>query len=116
MVEMIQSVVGPWWFILAIVVAILGVGRLARIVTFDKFPPAAWVRQQWANLTKDKGDWVLLLYCWWCATPWIMLACIGWFMLSFTAVWIAWTWWIFWGWLGLSYVSSMILARDEPKE
>lgn len=98
---------------LAIGTAILGVGRLSRIITWDAFPPAIAVRMAWARLTND-GPWNKLLNCFWCFTPWLMLFCIGWFMLGIIVTWVAWVWWIFWAWLALSYVSSIILARDEP--
>lgn len=114
---MIQAA-GPWWFVWAIAVAILGVGRWARLLTYDRFPPAMAVRQGWTNwVTKHKHDtWNDLFYCQWCLAPWLMLICIGWFALSFLAVWIAWTWWLFWAWGAISYLASMVVARDEPGE
>lgn len=105
-----------WWLIPAVLVAILGAGRLARLITHDTFPPAAALRQLWTNAMKGHEDWVILAFCFWCATPWIMLVAIGWFLLSINIVWIAWAWWLFWGWLALSYVASMIVARDEPAQ
>lgn len=103
----------------AALVAALGVGRLARIVIHDAFPPAAWLRAKWDDLTwddetREPNSWNLLLHCPWCLVPWIMLACIGWFVAGwFVAAWIAWAWWLFWGWMALSYVSTMIYVRDE---
>lgn len=117
MAEVVMEVVGPWWFALALAVLVLGVGRLARVVVFDSFPPAAWVRQKWSDWTAKHGhdEWTILLFCWWCFTPWLMAFALGWFTLTFVATWVAWTWWIFWGWLALSYVASMVIARDEPR-
>ncbi len=118
MVAEIVEAVGPWWFVFAIVTAILGVGRWSRVVVHDTFPPSMWFRQKWAAWTvkhKHPG-WTNLFFCWWCFTPWLMLVCIGWFLLTFAAVWIAWAWWLFWGWGALAYVASIILARDEPAE
>lgn len=112
----IVEIIGAWWPIWAVLVAILGVGRWARLVTYDSFPPAAAVRQWWAKVTKDRGDWGDLFFCPWCFTPWLMLVCIGWFALTFTAVWVAWTWWIFWGWGALAYVASIVIAYDQPKD
>jgi hypothetical protein len=114
--DLIEAV-GGWWPVLAILVFVFGVGRLSRIVTYDLFPPAAWLRQQWSNWTTKHGhtDWMPLLFCPWCFTPWVMLVSIGWFMLGFVVVWLAWAWWIFWGWLALSYLASIVLAYDEPK-
>jgi hypothetical protein len=108
--------VGPWWFILAIAVAVLGVGPQTRVVTYHLFPPAKWLRQKWTDwvVKHNHQDWYILFSCPWCMPPWLLLICGGWFALSFTAVWIAWAWWLFWGWLALSYVISMVIVRDEP--
>lgn len=99
----------------AVLIAVLGVGRLARVLTYDKFPPAIKVRMFWDRVTSD-GQWALLAHCFWCASPWIMLICMGWFYVGTLIVGIGIAWWIFWGWLALSYVASMIVARDEPAE
>lgn len=100
----------PWLIIPALLVAVFGAGRLARVITYDKFPPAAWARMVWDRITKD-GAWSILAHCFWCATPWVMAVCLAWAWLSS----LHWTWWLFWGWLGLSYIASMIVARDEPE-
>lgn len=105
-----------WWLLPAVLVAVLGAGRWARLVTHDVFPPAAALREAWERLVKGSPKWTVLFHCFWCFTPWLMLACIGWFLLSINVPWIAWAWWLFWGWGALSYVASMIVARDEPAE
>lgn len=98
----------------AIVVAVLGVGRFARLITYDDYPPTIWIRSLWAGITKDNG-WTKLAECYWCFTPWAMLVCGGWFALGYLVLpWVLIVWWLFWGWLALSYVASMIIARDEP--
>lgn len=100
----------PLLIIAAVLVAAFGVGRLARILTYDDFPPAAWARVIWDRITND-GPWAKLAHCQWCATPWIMLICLAWGVFSS----LHWTWWLFWGWLALSYLASIIIARDEPE-
>lgn len=107
----------PDWatYIVAVAVLLLGVGRLVRVVTYDDFPPAARVRAAWDRLTDD-GDWAKLVHCYWCFAPWMTLFAMGWWTVGVFVTWIAWAWWIFWGWLALSYVVSMIVARDEPAE
>lgn len=116
MVEQVIEAVGPWWFVLAIATAILGVGRWSRVVVHDDFPPTMWVRQKWADFTTKRNlpSWGKLLFCWWCFTPWLMLVCIGWFALTFIHPAFAWSWWLLFGWGALSYVASIIMARDEP--
>jgi len=94
----------------AVLVAALGVGRLSRVITYDDFPPSAWARDRWSALTKD-GSWSKLARCQWCATPWIMAVCLAWGLLSG----LHWSWWLFWGWLAVSYLASIIIGRDEQR-
>ena len=106
----------PLTIIAAALVAVLGVGRFVRIIIFDAFPPAVWFRIKWDDLT-HKSSWNKLFHCPWCLIPWVMLASIGWFFGGlYGPVWIAWAWWLFWGWLALAYVATMIYVRDEPAE
>lgn len=117
MTELIEAV-GVWWWVLAVAVGILGTGRLTRVLVHDEFPPAAWLRQKWSDWVNrhNHQDWGMLLFCWWCAAPWIMAVTIGTFALSFLHPVLGWAWWLFWGWLALSYVASMVVARDEPEQ
>lgn len=118
MVEQVIEAVGPWWFVLAVATAILGVGRWTRLIVHDSFPPAEWLRQRWASFTaKHKIEsWALLLFCFWCLAPWLMLICGLWFAATWVHPFFAWSWWLFYGWGALAYVTSMVVARDEPKE
>lgn len=105
------------WLIPAVLVAVLGVGRMARLVTHDQFPPSAWLRAFWQDkVTAKRPAWSLLFICFWCLSPWIMLVAIVWFLFTLQYEWVAWAWWFFWGWMALSYVAAMITARDEPGE
>lgn len=101
----------PLLMLVVVLTAIVGVGRLARIITYDEFPPSAWVRGAWVKITNG-GPWSRLFLCYWCLTPWIMAVCIAWAWFSS----LHWSWWVFWGWLALSYLSSILVARDEPPE
>lgn len=101
--------------LIAILVAVLGIGRLTRAVVYDDFPPFVWWRMQWDRITND-GPWSKLFHCWWCLSFWVGLFCIGWFIAGWYVLWIAWAWWIFWGALALSYAAVMVIVRDEPKD
>ncbi len=105
----------PLLAVLAILVGIVGVARLTRVIVHDDFPPAVWWRIKWAEITHD-GPWKMLFYCWWCLSFWIALVCIGWFLLIDIHPAFMWSWWIFWGALALSYVSTMLIVRDEPNQ
>lgn len=95
---------------LAVLTAVLGVGRLTRLITYDDYPPTVWFRRWWIQRVTRGNGWGKLADCLWCAAPWLMLPCLAWGV--FTS--FQWPWWAFWGWLGLSYVTSMVVARDEP--
>lgn len=112
-------------------VVLFGSGRVARLVTYDAFPPTIWLRTTWDRFTEVRkvrtpgapggvavvdNPWNKLLHCFWCFTPWTMAVCLGWFALTFVSPWFAWTWWVLWSWLAASYAASMIVARDEPAE
>lgn len=113
MIDAILGAVGPWWFILAILVAVFGVARWSRLVTYDVFPPAMFFRSWWQKRVEAKHPlWVDLFYCPHCFGFWLMLICGLWFALSFAAVWIAFAWWIFWGWGALAYVMTYIITYD----
>lgn len=100
---------------LAIVVAVLGVGRLTRAIVYDDFPPSVWWRIKWAEITHD-GPWKKLFTCWWCLSFWVSLVCIGWFLLIDLHPVISYSWWIFWGALAVSYAATMIIVRDTPND
>lgn len=101
--------------VIAILVAVLGVGRLTRVIVYDDFPPAVWWRIKWSEWTHD-GPWTKLFLCWWCLSFWVSLVCIGWYIVGYYVPWVAWTWWVFWGALAISYAAVMVIVRDEPKE
>lgn len=107
----------PLLVVAAVLVAVMGVGRFARLVTYDDYPPTIAIRSAWNRLTGGNG-WAKLAYCQWCLSPWIMLGCLGWFFAGVLTgtLWAVISWWAFWGWLGLSYTASIIVRRDEPEE
>jgi hypothetical protein len=101
--------------IAAVLVAIAGVGRLTRAITYDDFPPSIWWRMRWATWTHD-GPWTKLFTCYWCLSPWIMAVAIGWYLLGLLVLWIAIAWWLFWGWLALSYLAAILVNHDEQAD
>lgn len=105
-----------WWqALLAVVVGVVGAARLTRVLVFDDYPPAIATRIWWDRVTKD-GPWSKLVHCPWCAGPWIMAVCLAWYVASWAAPWVGWTWWLFWGWLCLSYWTSQYVHFDEGKD
>lgn len=111
------GVTPPWTILSLLVIAVLGVGRLARLITYDVFPPSVWWRTTWAKATANpdgtEGKWEKLFTCYWCLSPWLMLLTLVVLGLSYDTLWLAWVWLAFFGWLALSYLASMIVNRDE---
>lgn len=104
----------------AFVVGALATGRIARAIYYDAFPPSAWLRARWDDLTTDAkgepGSWNMLLHCPWCITHWIAGATVAWWIVGLFVPWVAVAWWVWHGWWALSYVASMIIVRDEPDD
>jgi hypothetical protein len=105
-----------WWAaILAVLVGVIGAARLTRVLTIDDYPPSIAIRVWWQGVTKD-GDWAKLVTCPWCAGPWITLIMIISFLVSFLHPVLGWAWWIFWGWLALSYLTSQYVYFDQGRD
>lgn len=102
------------WLVFAIPVAILGPARLSRVIIFDAFPPAAWLRARWDDLVDEDSSWNKLLHCPWCLTPWLVFLALIWAVIGFFVPWVGVVWWVIWGWLAISYVASIVIAYDEP--
>ena len=105
--------------ILALLTGLLGVGRLTRVIVYDDFPPAVWLRIKWDDLVSvQRGPWWAmwnkLLHCWWCLSMWVAVACIVWwtFLNPLHPAWM-YAWWVFWGGLALSYAATMVIVRDQ---
>lgn len=101
----------PWYWLAVALVGVVGTARLVRLLVFDTYPPAAWVRSQWERITND-GPWSTLVHCAFCAAPWFTVITIGWAWWSD----FHWTWWLFYGWLTASYLASIVVAWDEPPD
>ena len=96
-------------WIAASLVAVLSVGRLARLLTEDTWPPAVWIRSRWVGWTAGTG-WDELFVCPFCMAPWVAVFVLGAGYFSD----LHFLWWAFNGWLAVSYVAAMIVARDIP--
>lgn len=92
----------------AAVVGVLSTARLTRLLAQDSFPPSVWLRMRWDILTGD-GPWSTLMHCHWCLAPWmgalVMASALAWDLHP--------AWWVVNGWLGGSYLASMVVERDE---
>lgn len=103
------------------VVAVLSAARLTRLATWDKFPPAVWLRDKYADLTDGSG-WQLLAFCGYCASFWIFALVVLWADLAGVLDGrTAWgtdgdvarvIWWFANGILGGSYAAAIVMAHD----
>lgn len=106
----------------AFVLAVLAAGRITRLVIYDAFPPAAWLRARWDDLTDTPGkrrvlhSWNKLLHCPWCFLPWVLLVIVLTFPLTLAFTWWAIIWWTGIVWMAGSYVGTMIYLRDDPTD
>lgn len=106
----------------AFVLGLLAAARIARVIIYDAFPPAAWLRSKWDDLTDTPGkrralhSWNRLLHCPWCFVPWVFLAVVLTFPPTLVALWWAWVWWIGVIWMAGAYVGTMIYVRDDPND
>ena len=115
MIEVAGFAIEWWVAVLAVIVTVVGSARLTRVITHDDYPPAMALRIWWDTVTND-GPWAKLVHCPWCMGPWVTAVALGSFLLSFLAPWIGIGWWLFWGWLTLSYWTSQYVHFDEGRD
>lgn len=89
------------------VVATLSAARITRLVTWDSFPPSAWLRMKWDAITKD-GSWSVLVHCGYCFAVWAAFGVVLW------GYWSDWNtaWWLVNGALAASYVAAIVMSND----
>lgn len=104
----------PFWanLLLATAVYVLGSARITRLFVHDIYPPVAWIRMKWDDLTDGSG-WNALFHCHWCFAPYVTVVTAAVFALGLVVPWVAWTWWIGMGILSASYLAAMVVERDS---
>jgi hypothetical protein len=115
MIEVGSYAMAWWQAILAVIVGVVGAARLTRVITIDDYPPTIAIRIWWDTVTRD-GAWSKLVHCPWCMGPWITLGALVSFVVSFQHPVLGWAWWLFWGWLALSYWTSQYVYFDQGKD
>lgn len=95
----------------AVIIGVLSVARTARLVGHDAYPPMAWLRSKWIERWGDEG-WASLILCQFCMTPYMAAGMAFWFWVSDGH----WTWWVINGVWGLSYLSAILVAYDQPPD
>lgn len=92
----------------AVIVGVLSVARTVRLLAWDEFPPAKWLREHLLAWMGDK--WGVLITCGFCLSPYIAAGMAVWAWLSDTND----VWWIINGVWGLSYAAAIIVSYDQP--
>ena len=106
--------------LLTLAIAVLSVARTTRLIIWDEYPPAKWLRDKWD--AKVTGGWNTLLHCGFCAAPYVAVGMAVWTLAvqpwkaPFDAWSAEWWWWVLNGTWGLSYVASIVVAHDQPED
>lgn len=95
----------------AVIVGVIGTGRIVRLVTGDTWPPSVRTRIWWEDHVR--GGWEKLLTCPWCFAPYVTLGTMAWFLLTPEGSIGRTLWWLFFGWLAASYAVSWVVYHDE---
>ena len=99
-----------WWvYALAALVSVIGVGRIVRLITYDKFPPMIALRERWIEITHD-GPWSQLVKCGFCLSVWITPISWAWAWASN----LHWSWWAAHLLVTCMYLSAILVAYDQP--
>lgn len=100
-----------WWvYGAAMAASVLGVARIVRLLVFDDFPPSVAARAWWAKTTRN-GPWAQLAKCGFCLSPYLMAISWAWGWVSD----LHWTWWVAHLFAGTAYLSSILVAYDQPE-
>lgn len=118
---MSTAVVSPEFYWIAVVlVTIVSAARLSRLLVIDKFPPIKRVRTWYEDKT-DGSDWQWLALCAFCMAPWVMVFVFGTGLAAGVYGdplgrpedhWAFLAWWLFNGWMAMSYLAASYVARD----
>ena len=106
-----MSTKDPLAIVAAATVGVVGAARLTRLVTKDHWPPMAYVRRKYVEMTEGT-DWSVLAECPFCVAPYVVAADLAWAMKSDLDK----SWWVANGWLAASYAASWIVVRDDVPE
>ena len=99
-----------WTDITAFVVGVIAVGRAARLLVFDDFPPAEAVRKWYVRHSSEA--WSTLFLCPFCLAPYLAAGDLAWYFLA--GNWVVTAWWLVNLWAAGAYLAAIIVAYDQP--
>lgn len=96
-----------YWIAVA-AVTVVSSARITRLLTYDQFPPIAWLRDKYGEWTSG-SDWQLLGFCAYCMSFWVTLAVVlaGWFS-GFHEI-----WWLVNSAFAGSYLAAIFMVNDS---
>lgn len=104
----------PLTLTVAFLLGVIATARCVRLVTSDDWPPVSSVRMAWLTWTSNgsewRRDWADLLTCPFCFAPY---ATAGNLLLAYVSDVAPW-WFLLNLWAAVSYLTAMVVARDEP--
>lgn len=99
------------WVAVALV-AIASSARITRLLVWDSFAPAAWLRMKWDDATTDKtgkpNGWNLLFHCGYCMSFWVTIAVV---LSGYFTDWHP-IWWLVNACFAGSYLAAILMAND----
>lgn len=110
-----------FYWVAVVATTIISAARITRVLVYDKFPPAAWVRDKYLDATDGSG-WGLLALCGYCMSFWVTAALVVWADLA--GVFdrepaFGWSgdlsvpiWWLINGVFAMSYLAATYIAND----
>lgn len=97
----------PFQIVCTALVAVGGVARVTRLLTWDVYPPVAFVRR-WYISKMGESDWAVLAQCAYCAAPYVAAGDLAW---GYFTHWQT-AWFIVNTWLTVSYAAAITVRYD----
>lgn len=99
-----------------VVVGVISVGRTARLLIHDEFPPVEWLRVRFLALFSEENTWQKIGKCHYCLAPYLAAGLLLWGWLSWGHETALWVWFAANGiWAG-AYLAAILVSYDEPAE
>jgi hypothetical protein len=97
------------------VIGVISVGRTARLLIFDEFPPVEAVRVRLLARFPEDSKWSKIMECPYCQAPYLAAGLFLWAWLSWDHETAMHVWWVANGIWAASYLAAILVAYDEPE-
>lgn len=86
--------------------SVVSASRITRLFTHDVFPPIAWLREKLVKISP--GEWATLWVCPYCFAMYSAIVVLLW---GYFVRWDTY-WWLFNGWMAISYLAATYMVND----